>query len=441
MFLDLSVELLQEIGSQVCEALSYWTCFTNHSHRSRSPTIEVYLGFAIDPLFFSSLVLRTNQLRLEDGESFLQTLATGKAGWTSYAKALTITPGRTRDVDKVAEIGVQMSDQGLFALALGSLKSIRKVRWQVDASTPEWQHKSICDLLDTLPLLDDLHIDMGNMYSVRVDLPLGDLSHLCRLEIRTPYCSTTPMVRNVSQAVAQSRSLTSLRLHGYHDWSEVWNMFAGTTNYQLKDLSTQIVTPALITYLASYSGIEKLTLESPDGLKQTDPTLVDNFFDRVLHMHAKSLVELSCAGGYEGRWSFGTHNVAAISELHQLTRLEMNVNAVAVIGIEPWTNAVHLLLRTAAQLPALRSLAIRGANSPGNRGARCGNPRMRHVSKVHKAITEAVLNFRSHVASRAIVQVGHTFYELKSAILEEGAEEGHPLGYCEIPRVIQIVED
>ncbi|KAJ7488061.1 hypothetical protein FB451DRAFT_1025508, partial [Mycena latifolia] len=50
------------------------------------------------------------------------------------------------------------------------------------------------------------------------------------------------------------------------------------------------------------------------------------FLRMVLPQHAASLVELACPARNEGAWSFGPHFVDALSQLHNLTHLEMSVN-------------------------------------------------------------------------------------------------------------------
>ncbi|KAJ7094878.1 hypothetical protein C8R44DRAFT_645124 [Mycena epipterygia] len=96
---------------------------------------------------------------------------------------------------------------------------------------------------------------------------------------------------------------------------------------RLKNICTNVVTSDLLSYLASYSGLEKLAFERPDGRDRADADqLADIFFGSVLPRHVKSLVEMSCPAGYDSRWSFGTHNVDLVSELHSVTSLEMSVD-------------------------------------------------------------------------------------------------------------------
>ncbi|KAJ7094881.1 hypothetical protein C8R44DRAFT_890302 [Mycena epipterygia] len=55
---------------------------------------------------------------------------------------------------------------------------------------------------------------------------------------------------------------------------------------------------------------------------------------------------------------FSTHNVDAVAQLHNVTSLEMSVNSADVLNIQASMTSVDLLVRTAALLPALRTLTI-----------------------------------------------------------------------------------
>ncbi|KAJ7146616.1 hypothetical protein C8R44DRAFT_562088, partial [Mycena epipterygia] len=98
---------------------------------------------------------------------------------------------------------------------------------------------------------------------------------------------------------------------------------------RLTDICTNRVTSDLLAYLASYSGLENLVLRGADNGTRTPEEancLADDFFRTVLPHHATTLVELSCPAHYECRWSFGTHNVDAILQLHRLRILKMSVD-------------------------------------------------------------------------------------------------------------------
>jgi hypothetical protein len=106
----------------------------------------------------------------------------------------------------------------------------------------------------------------------------------------------------------------------------------------LSELHTDMVVEGLPEYISSYSGLERLTVVNTNDedvdLAQSD-RLADKFFSALSHHH-QSLVALSCAGAYEGRWSVGGNNVTLLEPLHKLQSLQMNVNSV-VAGYKPST--------------------------------------------------------------------------------------------------------
>jgi hypothetical protein len=185
---------------------------------------------------------------------------------------------------------------------------------------------AICDFLNNLPLLDDLRLEVYGT----AELSLGRLSGLKRLNIRAPSYEEPLFVQKIPSIVTQNRSLTSLHLSGCSGDARVWTMLHGNPHLQihLRDISTDNVTPDLLAYLASYSGVEKLRFWglSTQGQIQAD-NLADTFFTTVLPRHAKSLLELSCPASYECRWRFGTHNVDALSALHNVRNLNVSINS------------------------------------------------------------------------------------------------------------------
>ncbi|KAJ6552825.1 hypothetical protein B0H19DRAFT_949973, partial [Mycena capillaripes] len=107
----------------------------------------------------------------------------------------------------------------------------------------------------------------------------------------------------------------------------IWNILL-TEKIHLKDLTTDSVTNEFIEYVSSYSGLERLSLLHSGGnvgFAEAD-TLADLFFEKALPCHADTLVAFGFSAAYEGRWSFGSHNVEIISRLVCLASLETSVN-------------------------------------------------------------------------------------------------------------------
>jgi hypothetical protein len=215
-------------------------------------------------------------------------------------------------------------------------------RWNARGTDPDWFREAICDSLNTLPLLSDLQVNVQG----GARLQFAPLPRLSKLKIECSDWRAVPM-DEICQVVGRGHNLTSIHLSGYHDWSKVWTMLRATmlrpnenARIHLKELSTTTVTPDLLTYLSSYSGIERLTLDRSQGDRHKSDALADAFFGDVLAQHTKSLVELSCPACYEGQWSFRMDNANAILQLRKLEKLHMSVNARDAVDVEPAMNAV-----------------------------------------------------------------------------------------------------
>ncbi|KAJ7173242.1 hypothetical protein C8R46DRAFT_1255212 [Mycena filopes] len=384
MLLALSPELLQEIVS--------WLAATDQ--RNVRLTCKD-INAATQPLFFSSLTLEVGGLRRNT--EILEAIATGKTGWARWAKTLQLVPQADASVG-----GGDAQSEGVLRALLGSLSNVCAVMWKTDAQhDPEWAQDVIPHFLSTLSTLYDLHIEIDirperssnqtQRYLPAAGSPAGtrpmDLGH------HPPKSQNT---RSAPPDGLGSRNLCSFGVDGGHRPSDSPR---GTH-----------------TDLASYSGLRRLKLRYSGGANQGESDrLADVFFESVLPQHVDSLVELSLSPGFEGRWSFGAHNVDILSRLRNLTHLEMTLNAIDVVNVAPEDNAVTYLLRmTTHCLRRLQTLALLPANAERNRGARCGRPWAGYSNFVKKNIRGAVESFRTAESETTVnrLRVGYTWYRL-----------------------------
>ncbi|KAJ6553073.1 hypothetical protein B0H19DRAFT_1155578 [Mycena capillaripes] len=395
----LCVEVLQEIGGQLpnCDQMNL-----------RAVCRE--LGSAIDPLFYTFFALRGDRIRGENGLHIIGRLAAGQLGWCHHAKTVHILPGsKAEKGEAVAPKWYPSNTElpNLLVTALASMQNIQTIIWDARGTDPDWLREAICDSFSTLPLLSDLQVNVqGGPH-----LQFKPIPRLTKLKIDCSDWRPVPL-DEISQVVGRGYHLTSLQLLGHHDWSKVWTMLRVTTlrpnpsaHIHLKELSTTDVTPDLLIYLSSYSGIERLSFARSNGGQAKNDALADTFFHDVLAHHAKSLVELSCPACYDGRWSFRMDNVNRILQLRKLEKLHVSVNSGDVLDVEPGMNTVILLLNTAALLPALRVLIISSA--------RVGRHR-------EEGVKTAIEDFTSHIESRAVVSTGEYYYQLAPAVSDEG---------------------
>ncbi|KAF5362860.1 hypothetical protein D9758_007028 [Tetrapyrgos nigripes] len=176
-------------------------------------------------------------------------------------------------------------------------------------------------------------------------------------------------------------NLTSLQLRSHYG-NTLEPLFSGLQSKQihLQRLVLDIVTEPVLDYIATYSGLEVLSLKGPKWYSQ--PTYNENaerFYQQILPLHNDSLVKLEMEPEFESRWCFGEDNVEAISRCRNLRVLSVRV---AYSGLpkpkKPYplsyvfagspdeaANPVHLLLQTvSSKLPDLHTLYIDSARDP-----------------------------------------------------------------------------
>ncbi|KAJ6457941.1 hypothetical protein C8R45DRAFT_561208 [Mycena sanguinolenta] len=335
MLLDLSVELLELIGVQL-----------THSELAISRTVCKALNGALCRSFFSLLVLKTNGNGLSrDRVALLKALATRETGWSVHAKTLRVVPTK-----QLALRSVNVNDDTLIPLlaaALAALPKIHIVVWHVaDQNSWVWERTAVLAFLTSLDdTLHELELNIPstiNLSALQIRglrkltfkqgpglWSLGGLGVSNGLGLLGPTPKLPLIYDDIAALISQNHRLTSLHLEGTSEWSAIWRMLQSRKRgARLTEITTNIVTNDLFSYLSSYSGLKKLTLILPDGGNPaTSNHLAEAFFETVLPLHAESLTELSCPAAYESGFSFGTHNVHVISSLHKLTRLEMSINA------------------------------------------------------------------------------------------------------------------
>ncbi|KAJ7327606.1 hypothetical protein DFH08DRAFT_333725 [Mycena albidolilacea] len=485
-FLDLSLELLEEI--------TYWV----PADHSQLRMVCRNLNFAVAPSFFSSLVLDVHSSRLELGLSHLEALAVGNSQWSQFAHTLKIkrlspavAAGADADELQVAESRLEQS----LRPALDSLKNVRTVLW-IFTSCPDefrWTVETVHGFMSSLALLEDFRLasdvsGFARNYDCSFDrithlrkltltssdaLSLGGLCHsashmvgnnphLSALHLATDRHWNHPPLHGFADlfySVVQPLRLTELRLFRYglrldhgtilhlRSLRSLW-LFSGNPamwdtlraeRIHLSELHTDMVVEGLPEYISSYSGLERLTIVNTNDedvdLAQSD-RLADKFFSALSHHH-QSLVALSCAGAYEGRWSVGGNNVTLLEQLHKLQSLQMNVNSV-VAGYKPSTqtggsgrgarpiikiendedgrNMVHRFLDLVDKLP-ISDAVIMPSFPKRFMQDTCGNNFVSNRGIIIGEIDKAVQEFQSRASrtSGATVLAGHNYYRVKGS--------------------------
>jgi hypothetical protein len=113
-------------------------------------------------------------------------------------------------------------------------------------------------------------------------------------------------------------------------YDQIWETIHDA-GLKLEEITLYIIPPAFVEYIASYSGLKKLTIGT-GGFK--DGTASDNAgkrFYEALEKHADSIEELDISAYYEGLWCFGHHNKALLSTFQNLKTLSMKVQSTDLV--------------------------------------------------------------------------------------------------------------
>ena len=190
---------------------------------------------------------------------------------------------------------------------------------------------SLHDLLTGVPgdsPLDLRHLVLRN-WCVRLDEIT--LPHIRLLESLSLHLNIEPQqIAAHHDAEDPETSHTLSRTAQYcSTTSEIWTTLR-EERIQLKEISTDEITPAFLEYIASYSGLEKLTLSFTTAREDdvyTSEKLALKFYNEVLPMHAQSLTTLDICPMYEGKWCFGSHNATSLHLCTKLENLRIHINS------------------------------------------------------------------------------------------------------------------
>ncbi|KAF7305800.1 F-box domain-containing protein [Mycena chlorophos] len=334
----------------------------------------------VDPLFFSVLNLPSNRLHLRKTTDFIRALGTGKTGWSSHATALVVLPAKDEVQDSddlVAPRSVLVAMPELLVSAIHSCPRLHSFRFSgfwdpnwlydilckcvLDASNPRYldiQHNAFTPSLPSLQGLSTLKISTPFFIlprrrrpgTVVKATPHWPRSHM----LDAPLPSPIALDQQVANIVRKSRQLRVLHIIGGDSWDCVWRLLRDTP-CSLVSLKTDLVSPALVEYLKSSSGLQRLVVRSrEDNAADADANvLFHEFFNDALPMHRKTLRVLRCQ-----QWFFETHNAKTLAQLDCLTDLEMRVRVVDVLTRDADNNAIRLVLQTIAQLERLERVAL-----------------------------------------------------------------------------------
>nr|GAT53777.1 predicted protein [Mycena chlorophos] len=398
---DLSLELLQELITHVDEQDLAPLRLVSH-----------HLTHAVDPRFFRTLILLSN--RLDAG--MLEGVRMENRVWGEYVREVVVAPGKAKadkarssesSVEAERERGMEIEmeqQQRRMASALANLRNVHTVRLKITQNDPEWLMPTVFAALPHYALRTlDLIVDYAD-----VVLPPFLYDQLETLSIVAPEVYAPrrqqPVVEGpkpptlsdqIAEIVAQNPGLRALYLIGRNEWEDVYEvLLRDQRRLKLKTVQTDTLTPKLLAYLQSYTGLERLRLLHHDataGSREANDKEAEVFFSSVVPRHAETLRELRCVPAFESAWGFGAWNAGSFKLLRELRTLEVGVNEWGDrAGRVEWANPIPLLLHTVRALPHLTHFSIASTMSESARGASCGDLAMSHREYMARVVEQAV---------------------------------------------------
>ncbi|KAJ7737556.1 hypothetical protein B0H16DRAFT_104926 [Mycena metata] len=345
MFSDLAAEMIYAIG-----------CKTTTADQKSLRAVSRQFRSIIEPIFCANASL---SLKLEldsDTPSQLEILATGKTAWSHCQKL------RIHSLACPAEKADQVRKS--LRPALEALTNIRSVRLGLGKSDAPWAQATVIDVLNKTRRQLELDFVGNPEYTVPeiAERALAPISNLRSLSISALDVDWTPesgFTKWILQTVRASPQLESLYLvpASMGCCSDICRVLE-EMNIRLKSVFVKYPTlQSLPRYLASYSGLERLRL-GVVWREAMGATLLND----ILPRHVESLVELSLVGNAGEVCNFGQHNIALISQMTRLERLEMSFSPSTPAGLR---EAIELFLKTVATLPLIRDIALLPAHYHG----------------------------------------------------------------------------
>ncbi|KAJ7483791.1 hypothetical protein B0H11DRAFT_2279789 [Mycena galericulata] len=350
------------------------------------------LRSAIEPLFFASTPIIMDLGRILRNVLETKEVATGVdyAGWSKFGRTLVIRSLSVHVLGGPASQAAWVEHH--LRHFLKSFRDLRSVHWTLVDSDFTWAQIIVADVLKPV-YLGDLHIvnKTSDTIPFSVLAPLSNVRNLC---VEGTIDQT--FVNWMEKIVKKKHNLEGLRLPSASEGYAALYKTLQKTETHLKGLSVRRSEDALISYLASYSGLEELRIDHA-----LDDDQADLFLTTALQRHKDSLVVLICPGYIEGKWSFGRHNIKLISELRHLITLEMTINSKEMgFGAESGVDIVRSFLEMSTSMVALRNIAILAAISRSSGG--CGNAIERGIASTQERIDSAVDRFAAASADPAI---------------------------------------
>ncbi|KAF9270003.1 hypothetical protein L218DRAFT_939102 [Marasmius fiardii PR-910] len=231
---------------------------------------------------------------------------------------------------------------------------------------------SISDLLAHNP--DIVHLKLDNFSTIGGrNVAFGDLfrSHMHQLlSLKTLHLYGWFADFSDPDLLPHIRSLSSLHLSGhYTDFPDVWKILLKEKVF-IRNISCHSVKDDLMTYLDSFSGLEKFTAPH-NGISDNDKQ-ADVFYRSTLRKHQESLQEIQVGSVWEGPWTIGLQNVDIFNGFEKLVSVSVGLKSEDIhFGAHEQDSVVTSLIAQLIPLPSFRRLNFMKVERRGDRVMGC----------------------------------------------------------------------
>ena len=205
---------------------------------------------------------------------------------------------------------IKMKSVHMFRIPFGKTQSLHQLfQYYPQDAAPLRLHRLV---LDTCLLRLDA-------------ITLPHLKYLTSLSLTNIKDTSDPKPTYVSDAVNyDSEEIKNEQKRWGTGLEEVWVALT-KADVNLEEITIDVVVPAFIAYLASYSGLRILNLAGGASNQEDSDCFATQFYAKPLANHVQSLRKLNIHATYEGLWCVGEHNLSLISRCLNLKDLGVTI--------------------------------------------------------------------------------------------------------------------
>ncbi|PPR02564.1 hypothetical protein CVT24_001945 [Panaeolus cyanescens] len=308
-----------------------------------------------------------------------------------------------------------------------SLKSVQSIKYRgISQRFYDDNMKSVARALFQLPRLQSLDMECAS-HPTRPSVEAQNIHYL--FSGQEPGDNFQPKLRHLglwfylirldSITLPYFRSLTSLELRNTNEpqlisssiqpnaeqpldcnsrFDDVW-LALRHHQIHLEKISVDLVVPAFLDYLQSYTGVRSLVLSPRSHSGQSLDELATRFYQESLSAHATTLQNLAIRAVEEGPWCFSEKYQTELSQCQKLVSLHVAIESSQLSGrpysqLPPESDAVAVLITLALNsISHLSSIYIKSVAPNAVRGGRRITAVEEHLSTVENQIMQSIVHY------------------------------------------------